>query len=259
MASRKLEPHPVHDAPAMSEQDGIRYLHFDSVWMQGAMQVSKPSHLVFEYTEQMMAWLLFLSPPKDKSIGILGLGAGALTRFCLRHTQSQVITVEWNPMVTAICQSYFRLGHHKRHSMIHDDAHEWVTDPLNHDSCAVLMVDLYDYTAQGPVCNSLLFYQGCRRVLGDLGIAVINLFGHHPSFHSNIRNINKAFANRVIMFPETEDGNRIVLAFTGPPLEIEEEVLAARAADVERRYGLPATKWIRALSGEPQTDGLLRF
>ena len=42
-------------------------------------------------------------------------------------------------------------------------------------------------------------------------------------------------------------------------LEIEEEVLAARAADVERRYGLPATKWIRALSGEPQTDGLLRF
>lgn len=61
------------------------------------------------------------------------------------------------------------------------------------------------------------------------------------------------------MFPETEDGNRIILAFTGPALEIEAEVLAARAVDVERRYGLPATKWIKALSVEPQADGLLKF
>lgn len=258
MVSRKLEPHPEHDMPAMSEQDGVRYLHFDSIWMQGAMQLSKPAHLVFEYTQQMMAWLLFLSPPKDKDIGILGLGAGALTRFCLKHTQSQVVTVEWNPMVTAMCRTFFRLNHHKRLSIRHEDAHNWVTDPVNHDSCSVLMVDLYDYTAQGPVCSSLMFYQGCKRVLGDMGIAVINLFGHHPSFHSNIRNINKAFGNRVIMFPETEDGNRIVLAFTGPALEVEPEVFAARATEVERRYGLPAQKWAKIL-GDQKTNTLLQF
>ncbi len=55
----KTAPDAERDMPTLSEMDGVRCLHFDSPWIQGAMQVSNPSSLVFLYTRQMMGWLLF--------------------------------------------------------------------------------------------------------------------------------------------------------------------------------------------------------
>ena len=75
------------DQPTLSESDGVRYLHFNTEWVQGAMRVKNPAELVLEYTGQMMAWLLFLEPPKEEAIGMLGLGAGSLARFCAKHAQ----------------------------------------------------------------------------------------------------------------------------------------------------------------------------
>ncbi|MCR2251127.1 hypothetical protein NSX19_24085, partial [Salmonella enterica] len=50
------------DQPTLSEVDGVRYLHFNTEWVQGAMRIKTPAELVLEYTSQMMAWLLFLEP-----------------------------------------------------------------------------------------------------------------------------------------------------------------------------------------------------
>src|SRR5690606_29113772 len=97
------------DMPTLSEFDGIRYLHFGTKWVQGAMRISRPNQLVLDYTRQMMAWLLFTDPQPTDTIGILGLGAGALLKYTLAHTPAQVETVEWNDEVTAICRAYFRL------------------------------------------------------------------------------------------------------------------------------------------------------
>ena len=97
------------DLPTLSEEAGIRYLHFDSEWIQGAMRIARPSELVLAYTQQMMAWLLFASSGARDRVGILGLGAGSLLRFTLRHTRSPVDTVERNPAVTALCRAFFRL------------------------------------------------------------------------------------------------------------------------------------------------------
>ena len=48
---------------SFSELDGIRYLHFGSPWVQGAMDIKHPDELVLSYIQDMMAWLLFLEPP----------------------------------------------------------------------------------------------------------------------------------------------------------------------------------------------------
>ncbi len=260
MPLRRREPHPDYDDPIISESQGVRYLHFNSEWIQGAMRVSRPEKLEFEYTQQMMAWLLFLAPPVDRAIGILGLGAGSLTRFCQHYFDSNVVTVEWNPQVTAICESAFALRQTDACRVEHQDAHDWVQDPLNENRYGVVMVDLYDYTAQGPVCSSAAFYQGCQQVCRDLGVVTINLFGHHGSFRKNIRNIRRAFDDRVLLFPETEDGNRIVIAFTGPSLEVEHAALLQRAKRVQSLYRLPATGWLRTLLKENALSGArLRF
>ena len=42
----------------ISEESGIRYLHFGSEWVQGAMRIRKPDALELDYTREMMAGLL---------------------------------------------------------------------------------------------------------------------------------------------------------------------------------------------------------
>jgi spermidine synthase len=246
------------DQPTISESDGVRYLHFNTEWIQGAMRIADPAELVLEYTAQMMAWLLFLNPPQDEAIGLLGLGSGSLARFCLKRTRSPVIAIEWNPRVTAVCHMFFRLPSAGRLDVQHEDAAVWVADPVNAGRCQVLMVDLYDAQARGPVRDSVRFYRDCRRVLGDTGVLAVNLFGDHDSFPRNIDNLSSAFGGRLAILPEIDAGNRIVLAFSGPPIDIPAGDLLERAAVVESAYGLPARRWARSLIGTA-TDGRLRY
>ncbi|CAB3734158.1 Polyamine aminopropyltransferase [Achromobacter kerstersii] len=246
------------DQPTLSEVDGVRYLHFNTEWVQGAMRIKNPSELVLEYTGQMMAWLLFLEPPKEEAIGMLGLGAGSLVRYCVKHTRSPLLAVEWNPRVTAACHMFFRLPGANRLEVEHADAGAWVADPMNAGRCPVLMVDLYDAAAAGPVRDSVKFYRDCRRVLGDVGVLAVNLFGRHESFGKNIDNLSKAFDDRVLLLPEVDAGNQIVLAFSGPRLAVTPADLLARAEVVESKYGLPARRWARALTRHA-VDGVLHF
>jgi spermidine synthase len=109
------------------------------------------------------------------------------------------------------------------------------------------MVDIYDGQARGPVRDSLEFYQDCRAVLNDVGVLTVNLFGAHASFERNIRNLSRAFDGRLLLLPQIDAGNQIVLAFKGPKLEVSIERLLARAEDVEKQYGLPAKKWARSM------------
>lgn len=245
------------DEPTLSEQDGIRYLHFGTEWIQGAMRVARPSELVLAYTQQMMGWLLFLEPRKKDEIAILGLGAGSLLRFVLKHTPSATTTVEWNPAVTAICRMYFRLPDIARSRIWHGDADAWVQDAGNIGRYLALMVDLYDAHAQGPVCDSLAFYQGCHRALADTGVMAVNLFGAHDSFAPNLANIRQAFGGRMLELPEVDAGNRVILAFKGPVLDVSAARFLDRAEQVERQYGLPARRWAKALlAGRRRRDAM---
>lgn len=237
--------------PTLSEFDGVRYLHFGTEWVQGAMRTAKPSELVLAYTRQMMAWLLFLQPSARDTVGIMGLGAGSLLRFTLRTTPAHVETVEWNPAVTRICQTYFRLPQLDRSVITHEDAAHWVVRPANIGRFMALMVDLYDADAQGPVRSGLEFYTHCRNALADTGVLSVNLFGNHDSFDSNLQDIRTAFKGRVLELPEVDEGNRVVLAFKGPVLDITTGQLLDRAGEVAGKYGLAeAPRWARALLGQ---------
>ena len=53
-ASMLMEP------VTFSESGGVRYLHFGTELIQGAMRIRDPNEIYLEYNQQMMAWLLFL-------------------------------------------------------------------------------------------------------------------------------------------------------------------------------------------------------
>jgi spermidine synthase len=107
---------PVLEAPrkprfapvTFSEEGGVRFLHFGTEWVQGAMRISKPLHIELEYAQQMMAWLLFLETPER--IVQLGLGTGALTKFSHRFLpHAKVEAVELNPAVIVAARTMFAL------------------------------------------------------------------------------------------------------------------------------------------------------
>lgn len=237
----------VYAPVTLSEEDGVRYLHFGTEWIQGAMRLNEPDTIELEYAQQMMAWSLFLEAPT--AIAQLGLGAAALTRFCHRHYPEAMVTaVELNPTVIVAARTMFGLPEDDAtFEVLCGDAEDYVGDAARHGSLDVLQVDLYDARAAGPVLDSLAFYSACRDCLRRPGVLVVNLFGAHASFGRNMRHLKAAFEGRVIALPEVHEGNRIAIAFNGPPLEVSWTLLRERAMMLAKRFDLPTRSWVDGL------------
>ena len=242
--ARKVKYAPV----TLSEQDGVRYLHFGTEWVQGAMRIRKPDWPELEYAQQMMSWMLWLEQPRR--IAQLGLGTATLTKYCYKQfPEAEVTAVELNPSVIAICASMFKLPpNDARLRVLEMDALDYVDDPANVGQLDVIQADLYDATARGPVLDSAEFYQSCNACLSDDGILTVNLFGDHPSYAKNIKAIKYAFA-QVVCLPQVHDGNVVAIAFKRQrPLDADAlAALAARAAVIVAETKLPAKTWVKGI------------
>ncbi|KNZ33739.1 MAG: spermidine synthase [Methylibium sp. NZG] len=250
-------------APAtISEADGVRYLHLGTPWVQGAMRIQRPQQLELEYIQRMMVWML-LRPPADLTRGHavqLGLGAAAITRYCHGMLRMRTTAVELNPSVIDACRMFFRLPQDTaRLNVLQANAADYVADAEHAQSAQVLCVDLYDHDAASPVLDSELFYRRCRRLLDEGGVMTVNLFGRDASFERSAARIAAAFgADRVWSLQPTKEGNTIVGAIRHDGTDDaasaampDRATLAARAENIETRFGLPARKWIRMIRPLP--------
>src|SRR5690349_2062487 len=108
----RTPPGPMLVPATLSEQDGVRYLHLGTPWVQGAMRCAKPLAIELEYVQRMMAWMLW-RPQVEVARGHavqLGLGAATLTRFAHRVLRMRVTAVEINPTVISARRLWFHLG-----------------------------------------------------------------------------------------------------------------------------------------------------
>lgn len=229
----------------LSEFDGVRFLHFGTEWIQGAMRLRKPDWLELEYAQQMMMGLLF--NPSPKNIVQLGLGTGALTKFCYKHfPEAHITAIDLNPAVIAICESMFKLpANDERLQVLEMDAMDFVMDAQNHQQFDSMQVDVYDATAKGPVLDSAEFYQACADCLNVDGTLTVNLFGDHPSFSKNIKALRFVFAT-VLCLPEVHDGNVVVIALK-KKLTLNFDSLYENAKQIKASTKLPAKTWVDGL------------
>ena len=234
----------------ISESAGVRYLHLGTPWVQGAMRIDEPLAIELEYVRRMMVWMLFRAPAAIAGAhGVqLGLGAGAIARFCSKRLKMRVTVVELNAAVVDACRVWFRLPPSSAtFDVLTMDAGRFVADPAWRASADVLAVDLYDHEAASPVLDSAEFYRRCFDVLVDGGIMSVNLFGRDASFETSTRRIAAAFGeDAVFTVQPTKEGNTIVLAMKQVTLAPRDE-LARRAENIETRWKLPARKWLRML------------
>ena len=121
---KKQKP-TIELAPAtISEAEGVRYLHLGTPWVQGAMRIRKPLAIDLEYVQRMMVWML-LRPSSDWPdchAVQLGLGAGAITRYCHGVLRMRCTAVELNDTVIGVCRAYFHVEPGKRLKVIEADA-----------------------------------------------------------------------------------------------------------------------------------------
>lgn len=231
-----------------SDHGDIRYLHLETEWIQGAMRLDAPYEIDLDYVQRMMAWLLFVEPGTvgKRHAMQLGLGAASLTKFCRKKLRMKTTAIELNPQVIAACRLWFKLpADDGKLSVILGDAAQVVAHPHWRGQVDALQVDLYDQEAAAPVLDSEAFYRDCRSLLTDDGVMTVNLFGRTSSYERSLQRIQAAFgSDSAWAFKPTREGNTIVLALR-EPVHPTRAQLAARADDIETRWGLPARKWLR--------------
>jgi spermidine synthase len=244
-----------------SESRGVRTLHLETPWVQGAMRVSQPLRLELSYIRRMMAWMLFhpatsLSAPalaRWHSVH-LGLGAASLTKFTHQVLGMHTTAVELNPAVIALCRTVFGLGDDGgRLQVLQTDAGAWLAEAAQAapGRADVVFADLYDREAAAPVFDSPGFYADARAVLADdHGLLCVNLFGRQAVFARSVSAIAEAFGpGRVFALPPTREGNRVVVASKALPLP-SKAVLAQRGRRLQKQWGalgLDAAKWAETL------------
>jgi spermidine synthase len=231
-----------------SDCGDIRYLHLGTEWVQGSMLLDRPFDIELEYLQRMMAWLLFAEPDSVSSRHAmqLGLGSGALTKFCRRKLRMKTTAVEINAQVVAACRLWFKLpADDARLSVVLGDAREVAAQERRRGTVDALQVDLYDHEAAAPVLDSREFYADCRNLLSEDGCMTVNLFGRSSSYDRSLEKIACAFGSDALWaFRPTREGNTIVLAQRNARRP-GRAALAQQAETIETRWSLPARKWLR--------------
>ena len=240
-----------YDSIEVSEQAGVRYLHFGSEWIQGAMRINRPNALELAYTKDFMAALLLR--PEAKRFLLIGLGAGSIAKFIYHHIPASDLTVvEINPKVLHVAREFFLLPQDdKRLHNVIDDGALYIQKTLAQFD--IIFVDGFDRHARVGALDTLAFYQACRERLTENGLIAVNLFGRTRRFDASINRIAQAFDDRIVVLPPSEGGNVIAFGVLGDAIELRGAELKAQVRNLRERAGLNLSHVVRGLE---ETDSV---
>jgi len=220
----------------LSEEEGVRFLHFGSPWIQGAMRIARPTALELDYTQDMMACLLMRSGG-PRNVLQIGLGAASLTKFLQRHEpKCQQTIVEIDARVVRLAEQSFRFKQTANIRIEQDDGVAWMQHCK--ERFDLIFIDGFDADAKPGKLNSTRFYSLCRSRLSPRGILVVNLLRRKRSTRLGVERILDAFDHSVQALPATEDGNTVVFATAGDAVQVSEATLKRRIAALKTRTGL---------------------
>jgi len=223
----------------VSEEAGVRSLHFGSMLIQGAMRIARPYALELEYTREMMLALLLRTGPRwPRSVLLIGLGAASLTKFLYRNRPRAMLhVVEIEPAVVAAARHFFRLPDDPKRLAIDigEGAEYLATTDRRFD---LILVDGFDAKGRAGMLDMLPFYCNGRARLSEQGLLVTNLLGRSRGVAASVERVRAAFDGRVLALPRSDGGNTIALAAAGEPVDIALGELRAAARALKQDTGL---------------------
>jgi spermidine synthase len=223
----------------VSEEQGVRYLHFGSRWIQGAMRVARPYALELAYTRDMMLSLLLRTDPAwPRDVLHVGLGAASLLKFLLRYRpHARHTVVEIDSGVVGVARQYFKLPSESARIRLQ------IADGSEYIQCSdrefdLILVDGFDAKGFAGMLDTLPFYCGCQARLSAAGVLATNLLQRTRGVRPSMERLGTAFDGRALALPPCESGNTIALAAKGAPIERSFAELARAAQRLRIASGL---------------------
>lgn len=230
-------------ALTVSEERGVRTLHVGGEAIQSSMRISSPYALELDYTRCMTSFLLF--HPRPRRALKIGLGGGSLVKFFWRELPWLATRViELDERVLAVARAQFCLPP--------DDARLAVeigdgAEALAPECCDLLVVDAFADEHPPAALVSQAFFDAAWLALEEPGVMVMNFMNDDPKLDERLRRIERAFGGTVLALPALYDPNVIVVALKGAPASLTWDELHARAAALEKRYGIPYPRYLPRL------------
>ncbi|WP_043648562.1 polyamine aminopropyltransferase [Chitinilyticum litopenaei] len=231
----------------ISEDAGIRKLHFGGDDTQSAMRISNPTELVLAYSRCVFGSLLFVEPPRDMLL--IGLGGGSIAKWAHEHLpDTRQTVVELHPQVIAVARSMFFLPEDdERLQVIAADgaAHLYGIPP---EAMDFIVMDAYSATGIAPPLATEEFFRACSERLRDDGVLAVNLWGSDKRFAQYCDLISAVFDARILLLPARQKGNVIAFAFKRGQNSPKWAELAARAEKLQQQYGLEFGEFVTDLA-----------
>lgn len=247
-----MSDHPIE----ISEQGGVRSLHFGSDWVQGAMRIRRPFALELVYTREMMACLL-LRPDEGwpRRALLIGLGAGSLAKFIHRHLPDTRLTaVEIDPRIAPMAEQNFRLPvDPQRLKIVIADGADYIESARGNFD--LILVDGFGANARAGRLDTAEFYAACRARLSQSGLLVCNLLGRSRGFAASVARIAQAFEGRSAVFPSMDSGNAIAFACAGEAIDVSLDEMRSNAIKLKRSTGLDLAPTISRLQAKKSFPG----
>jgi spermidine synthase len=222
----------------ISEERGVRYLHFGSPWVQGAMRIARPYALELEYTRDLMLPLLLHGDGWPASVLQIGLGTASITKFLWRHRpEARLTVVEISEQVVMAAYQYFRLPEPSRTLQVElADGYDYVSKATR--KFDFIVVDGFDEKGRAGMLDTLPFYVHCRARLSRRGLLAVNLVGRTRGVRPSVDRLRDAFDDRVLVVAPSEAGNIVAIAAAGDAVDENWDELRARATALKAASGL---------------------
>lgn len=227
------------------EEGSIRFLAFSEDAQQSAIDLSRPSDLVFEYTQAMMLGLIYL--PDPKRITLLGLGAGSMVHAFRQYSKDLLIdVVELRPQVIKVAQDWFDLPQDDdRLNIFSDDAEQYMSEFCGETD--LILADVYNDDGMLDMQLSPLFLTDCFNALSRNGILVLNLWDQGKGSHPKAKQALDVHFGANCLSCSIGGDNLIVLAFKGGMPQINDRHLQPLVKRLRKRLPFSVAQFVGKL------------
>ena len=223
----------------VSEERGVRYLHFGSELVQGAMRIARPWALELVYTREMMLPLVLRDDASfPSSVLQIGLGTGSVTKFLHRYRpHTRVTVVEIDPRVVETAREFFKLpDENERLRIVIGEGYEFVASSRGRFD--LIVVDGFDEKGRTGSLDTLSFYAAAHARLTRQGMVSANLLTRRRGPAASEERMRQVFGDHVLILPPPESGNTVAVMGIERPRAASMDELHRRAAALRAETGL---------------------
>ena len=222
-----------------------RILSFDGKIYQSYMKLRDINGLDLDYTQAMMAGLLFI--PRVRIATIMGLGAGSMAKNLLSSiSELNVHAIEYREAVVKTAKKYFYLPKTDRLFIYIEDAFNYMqSTDIKSD---IIFSDLYSSEGMESKQAQSSYLRDCKNALNKQGVLVLNIWNTALKSQEEIDEIlAHEFENRLLSL-KVDSGNTIVLAFKNDIPSISRKDLLVKGKWLQEKMNIPMERYAELLA-----------